>query len=489
MKARTSWLLVLLVAVAAVVLVLVGTRQGPGLSPDSANYVSSARNLAAGRGLVNYSLRPLTVFPPGFPTTLALGDRLGVDPVDGARWLNALALGALVLLTYGLARRHVRRTWLAVGAVAVLAFASPTFDIFTWAWSDPVFCLLVVGWLLTLESLVSRRGRAPSLIVLAALLASVAFAYRYASMTMLAASVVVIVVASWSDGLGATVRRTSLFLAVSLVLPALIVARNLTEGPAFGQRPSSRETIDGIVRGLVVSSRGVGALAVGALVLLYVLHRYQVQHGVAATGAPLLPLVVWTGTYVAYIVVTELKTGIDPINNRLLSPIFASTVVLLAACADQLLDLDWARHRRWVTITVAAVLVVGVVASFAQTARHARTRGDDGLGFAARDQAHSRLSAAVRALPGSAAVYSNSPGALYFADVRQPIFPSPWSPPDGADDPAAGAALRRAVERSGGALYLALWTGTPDAPPPPAGLRVERVTSTPDGALYRVTGR
>jgi hypothetical protein len=489
MKARTTWFLAVVVAVLAGALVLAGTRQGPGLSPDSANYVSGARNLAAGRGLVNYSLRPITVFPPGFPSTLALGDRLGVDPIDGARWLNAFALAALVILTFVLARRHVHRVWLAVGAVAVLAFASPTFDVYTWAWSDPVFCVIVVGWLLTLEAVADRRAHAPSLIVACALLASAAFAYRYASMTVLAASVVVIGVVSWADGWRATIRRSALFVAVSLVVPALIVARNLSEGPAFGPRPASSETVDGILRGLLVSSRGVGALAVGALAALFVLHRFQVQHGERAYGAPLLSLVVWTGIYLAYIVVTELETGIDPINNRLLSPIFASTLVLVAVCADRLLDLDWARHRPWVASGVAVLLSLAVVASFAQTARHAQSRGDDGQGYSARSRADSRLIAAARALPSSAALYTDDPGALYFGGVHQPIHPSPWSPAYGDTGPAQATALRRAVVQSGGSLYLALSSGslgaTVDAP---RGLRFRRVTRGPDGALYRVTG-
>src|SRR5689334_23211459 len=76
---RTAWLAVGLVAISAVILVVVGTRQGSALSPDSADYISGARNLAAGRGFVNYSLQPITTFPPGFSATLALGDRLGLN--------------------------------------------------------------------------------------------------------------------------------------------------------------------------------------------------------------------------------------------------------------------------------------------------------------------------------------------------------------------------------------------------------------------------
>ena len=510
MTKRVAWLVVSLVAVSAVILVIVGTRQGPNLSPDSANYVSGARNLAAGRGYVNYSFQPITAFPPGFSTTLALGDRIGLNALDGARWLNVFALGLLVILTFILACRHVQRTWLAVVAAAAVGFAPPLLDVFTWAWTEPVFCVVVIGLLLTLESLLTKRGRDPYLIALAGLLASVGFTYRYAGSMLLALSVLIVGVAAWRDGAGAIIRRTVLCLAVASVLPALIIARNLSKGTALGERPASIATLGGIIRELRSISSGwvtaerslplhlgelavVGAIAIIALGFMIAFRKYGFR-GHAPGAAPLLPLAVFVVGYLAYIVISELQTRIDPLDNRLLSPIFAPAVILMAISVEQLLNLDWITSRRWVVKGTAALIVLWLSASLAQSANHARLNGESGQGYAARSWTQSDLAAAVRQLPSAARLYSNTPDGLYFAAARQPIYSSPASRAHGSYATTDELpAFRRTVEQSSAIVYLA-WR-TPEPRPylvTPAdlrrnGLRTDPVRKTRDGSIYRVT--
>jgi RNA 3'-terminal phosphate cyclase len=50
---------------------LLATRAGPGLSPDSVTYVSAARNLTDGHGYSGFTGSALTVFPPAYPALLA----------------------------------------------------------------------------------------------------------------------------------------------------------------------------------------------------------------------------------------------------------------------------------------------------------------------------------------------------------------------------------------------------------------------------------
>jgi hypothetical protein len=485
--------MVIVIAFSAVILVVVGTRLGPGLSPDSANYISGARNLAAGRGYVNYALQPITIFPPGFSVMLALGDRIGLDAVDGARWLNAFALGALVILTFMLARRHVRRVWLAVFAAAAVGFAQPLLAIFTFAWTEPVFCVLAVGLLLTLESLLIKRGRDPYLILLAGLFASVGFAYRYAGVTLLALSILIIGVATRRDVV-AFARRAALCLVVASVFPVLIIARNLSRGSALGPRPASTTTVGKIVRNLFSTARGwvstgrslplhlgdlalVGAVAVVVLGFVIAFRKYGFKCH-APGAAPLFPLAVYVGVYLVYIVVSELQTSIDAIDNRLLSPIFAPGAVLVAISVEQLFDLHWITSRRWVVRGSAALLVLWLVVSLGRAANRARADGESGQAYAARRSIQSDLAVAVHKLPSAGRVYSDTAGGLYFAGAKQPIYDSPLV-----------SAFRQEVHRSPASIYLAL--KSPNslylAELRRNRLRVDLVTRTRDGSIYRVT--
>jgi hypothetical protein len=81
---------------------LFSTRWGIGLSPDSVVYIASARNLLSGYGLsISFTTGEfllLTHYPPLFSAGLAGLGLVGIDPLDGARWLNALIFGANITL-------------------------------------------------------------------------------------------------------------------------------------------------------------------------------------------------------------------------------------------------------------------------------------------------------------------------------------------------------------------------------------------------------
>jgi hypothetical protein len=104
---------------------------GPGLDPDALAYLGSAVSLANGEGYripssgwaAADTAEPLAHFPPGVPTSIAIGIKAGATPVNSARFVEAasaaVAVIAIVLATSaaGLA---------ASGFIAVVLFAVTT---------------------------------------------------------------------------------------------------------------------------------------------------------------------------------------------------------------------------------------------------------------------------------------------------------------------------------------------------------------------------
>ena len=83
----------LLIAVTGVLLVLMATPEGAGLSDDSIAYIAGARSMVAGNGYREAWLasnQPVTHFPPAFSSVLAFFGLFGADPLRAARWVNAL---------------------------------------------------------------------------------------------------------------------------------------------------------------------------------------------------------------------------------------------------------------------------------------------------------------------------------------------------------------------------------------------------------------
>jgi hypothetical protein len=126
--------LILLPVVAAMLCViafglqLYMTPYGAAVSPDSVKYITSARNLADGNGLLqladNGELVPLTLWAPLYPVLLSAGALIGVDPWEFGRYLNAILFaGNILLLQMILFRLTEGSNWATIigGIVMILS--------------------------------------------------------------------------------------------------------------------------------------------------------------------------------------------------------------------------------------------------------------------------------------------------------------------------------------------------------------------------------
>src|SRR5688572_32962966 len=75
---------------------LVITRWDIGTSPDSIKYIRAARELSAPEP---FTLEPALIHhAPFFSFLLAIGGAAGLDPLDGARWINSVVFGLNIFL-------------------------------------------------------------------------------------------------------------------------------------------------------------------------------------------------------------------------------------------------------------------------------------------------------------------------------------------------------------------------------------------------------
>ncbi|MDQ6717741.1 MAG: hypothetical protein M3Z17_05250, partial [Gemmatimonadota bacterium] len=137
---------------------------GPGLDPDSMAYVGAATSFAHGEGLRvpigkwerSDSSVALTVWPPAFPVTMAIPQRLGVAPLTSARIVIALSAAATAALVILVLAEAVTAMSAAIGILIILA--TPSFvTVHLSVLSEPLF---LVGMMLTLYGMVSRRPAA-----------------------------------------------------------------------------------------------------------------------------------------------------------------------------------------------------------------------------------------------------------------------------------------------------------------------------------------
>ena len=130
---------------------------------------------------------PLEHFPPGFTLLLAGLGKLGVDPLTGARVVNALAFAGIVLLVGVVVRRPTGSVPAGVVAAVLAAAASDLLALSASALSEPLFILLGVAGLALLAAYLDQPR--PALLAGASALVAAAFLTRYVGIALIVAGV------------------------------------------------------------------------------------------------------------------------------------------------------------------------------------------------------------------------------------------------------------------------------------------------------------
>ena len=189
---------------------------GAGAGSDESMFLSVAENLAEGRGFVSFYGSAPAWWPPLFPALLALGSLAGIEPLAGARFVNAAAFGATVFV-FGrfLDSKCDSRAATLAGTAAVLA--SP-FLIYmsSHALSDPLFLLFALLALVHLDRF-QREGGVRAL-VLCGVFSGLCVSTRYMGVSVLATGAVVILL--WGRGKPAA-RLGAVCAYLSLSVPPL----------------------------------------------------------------------------------------------------------------------------------------------------------------------------------------------------------------------------------------------------------------------------
>lgn len=332
---------VVAISLIPVVLVVVASHRGPGLTPDSVGYASGARSFATSGQFLYWDGQPVTLWPPGLPLALGLLVRMGIDLEVAAVVLNTLAAGAVVALTYALGRIVLGSARLALVAAAILAVSVSMVHVYPMLWSEPLFCTFCMATLCLLTQMI-RRGPTPLGVLAVAVSVSLACSLRYIGVVLIPVTGISLFVAAANRGV---VRGLSIGAIGALASTggALAVAlRNIIDlgAPPFGPRSASHYSLiqaagDSLstLGHFVLTSAGLqesilaGLLVVGLLVAGAIsLARDGSWNDVQST-----PVLLFISGYTVLLVASELTTGLEPIDERYLSPVFGSVIVLVVA--------------------------------------------------------------------------------------------------------------------------------------------------------------
>ena len=241
---RGSLILAAAAALGAGLVLLRQARYGPEMWWDPINYITAARNLLAGEGLVDLT-GPLVSWPPLYPTLLAGGGLFGLDPHAVAGPLNAVLFGLTVLVAGGWLRRHLHSRFLWLWSCLALALALPLAAVASAALSEPAFILCVTLALTQIDAHLDGGGRGA--LLRAAAYSALACLTRYLGASVLLA-VVPLLLAAPGVAPREKMQRIAVYVLIAAAPVGLWMLRNLlVAGSTTGPRGRSSYSLSFIV--------------------------------------------------------------------------------------------------------------------------------------------------------------------------------------------------------------------------------------------------
>ena len=342
---------------------------GIGVSPDSVEYIGTARNLVQGRGLRGYRGGPLEHHAPLYPAALALLSlATGQDALVAARALNALLYGLFVVAAGWLAWRALGFSPLLTLGAAVGALAAwPVYAIAIMAWSEPLFTAFGLAALALAYRYRDKGDLATSIALAGATL--LACLTRYAGLVLLGFGV--LVTARYTPGgWRAKLTRCVLYGLIAGAPVALWLLRGLArtgvlwESSGIGKAWTAAHTLILLSRpleaigswyGLPALSRPLLLLATLALVAagLFLTLRWR---GAGWGRAGLLALFV--AVYVGGLLVMQFMVNIIGSGGRFYAPIYIPILLLTLQGGRWLYAWDgWGRLRQ---VARAILIIAGL---------------------------------------------------------------------------------------------------------------------------------
>ena len=497
---------------------------GPGLDPDAQSYLGAAVSLVRSGSyrvpttswMAADTIAPLTHYPPGFPTLLAVPIAAGFSPLMSARVVIVVAAfitwTGLALLIGDAAGTLAGGVFGGLAALATPAIITQYLSVL----SEPAFfaALVIVIIGMTAMARAWRAGGSPPIgwVVAVGLAGGAAVMLRYAGLALVVAAALWVLAGpglprgrDWS----ARLKRFALVVAptVCMLGPWLLRTQRLgsthsvrTLGLYAGLGATAADGARTVAAWLVPIDLGrwhspMFAVSLAAALVIFTtswraLRIAEVSRDTAAIAAShrvqsVFEASAWVGTaYFIFLTLSRLFADpLIPFDERLLCPL-----LLLGEVALAVLVPVWWRMERSTTARagVGIVLSLWFLSSAVVTVHVMAVARDDGGDFAGIDWRDSPTVAWVRASDGglNRVLYTNWPAALYFQAGR-----ASHELPAGLD----ALTLRRFGDRLGRThgVVVGFVVASPDAASPDSLARamgLHEIARFDDGSVWELPG-
>jgi hypothetical protein len=422
---KKHWNLVLFalpLSVVAVIILITIQKWGLGITTDTLYYVSVARSLSSGKGLLtitdNGTYEPLTHYPPltSFLVNLVSSDHLFAFQIIAliSFFLLVLSCGSYILW-------KTKSLTLMILSQLLIIFSRDLLSVYSMAWSEHIFILLFVIGSIALAEYVSTKKQ--SYVILSAILCGVSILSRYSGVFLIPC-IMVITFLNEKGNIKSRVAK-SLFIGFISAIPIILWLGYLQ---IFVADDSIRQfnihfiQISRILEGYVTIAQWfspfvfpkyaeifvllIGMLTTIAVPILFIIYRQKVTAYLLDNKENNIWGAIILSYFVFLVASISFFDPLTPLDFRILSPIYPLVVLIMIMVFYKKTNLQFILY-----FLVAAVIIGGVQFSVFQFER--------GTILAGPEWEKSETIAAVKQLPKESKVFSNAVTAVYVLGERE----------------------------------------------------------------------
>ena len=417
-------------AIMGIITMLFATRYGVGISPDSVVYIGGARNLLSGQGISKSfgagEIEPITHYPPLFSISIALPGYFGLDLINVVRWLNALLFGANIMLVGLMMKRYTSSLKTSIlGSIFMLTSVDMLF-IHSMAWSEPLFIFFTLLGL-NLLILYIEKSRLIFLISTACIMA-LGFLTRYIGVVLIFSGIVAILLLN-RETIRKRILNSIVFTCIGCLPIVVWFLRNFYVAGTITNRKISFHPISlrkikfafqtisvWILPEKVPSSVRLTFLLIFFACLL-VMVRMVIKNKKYFKKQNFLKkisvLAIFIFVYMMFLVISiSFFDAYTPIDNRILSPVYATGMIIVLCTAYKMLK--FIKDREVYKRILLGVLIIFTGLSVIRGAIWVVHRSRDGNGYTKRIWKESEIIKWIRdAVPTGTPIYTNGADAIY----------------------------------------------------------------------------
>ena len=189
--------------------------KGIGLSEDSISYLCAARSFLQTRQLLDVDRSPFVARAPLYSFIMMFAEFFRNTFI--LIFINLAAYGFLIFTSWILIRRNISERFFQIACLLFISFSYTLLYIFSRALSEIIFLLLINIWML----LTQKKEEKNFSITLTAITVCAAVLTRYVGLFLIPASLIYLIKNQKVER-----KKISLFLFISMILPALWFLRN-----------------------------------------------------------------------------------------------------------------------------------------------------------------------------------------------------------------------------------------------------------------------